>query len=55
MRTLNNLKRAVTLMVEAVINTKKHKIIYKSVLREAKKVGNNRYILESVDRTKAMW
>jgi len=44
MQTLNNPKRTFTLTR-----------VYKKVLREAKKRGNGRYVVESMDRMKAMW
>jgi hypothetical protein len=52
MQTLNNLKRTATLTREALIYIEKYQRIYKRVLKEAKKRDNNRYIIESVDRTK---
>jgi hypothetical protein len=55
MQTLNNLKRTFTLRREALIYTEKYKKMYKRVLREAKKRDNDRYLRESVDRTKSMW
>jgi hypothetical protein len=39
MQTLNNLKRTVTLMSEALSYIEKYQRIYKRVLREAKKKG----------------
>jgi hypothetical protein len=55
MLTLNNLKRTFTLTRKALIYIEKYQIIYKRVLKEAKKRDNDRYVTESVDRTKAMW
>ena len=42
-------------MMEAVIYIEKYQRIYKRVLREAKKRVNDRYVRESVDRTKVIW
>jgi len=42
-------------MREAVTYIEKYQRIYKRVLREAKKRDNDRYVRESVDRTKVIW
>ena len=42
-------------MRQAVIYIEKYQRIYKRVLREAKKRDNDRYVRESLDRTKVMW
>jgi hypothetical protein len=55
LQTLNNLKGTVTLMDEALVYIANYQRMYKRVLREAKKRDNDRYIIESVDRPKAMW
>jgi hypothetical protein len=55
MQTLINLKRTFTLTREALIYIEKYQRIYKRVLKEAKKTDNDRFVIESVDRTKAMW
>jgi hypothetical protein len=55
LQTLNNLKRTVTLTDEALVYIANYQRIYKRVLREAKKRDNDRYIIESADRPKAMW
>ena len=55
MQTLNNLKRTFTLMSEDRIYIENYQRIYKRVLRETKKLENDRYVIESLDRTKAMW
>ena len=44
-----------TLKREALIYIEKYQSIYKRVLKEAKTRYNDRYVIESVDRTKAMW
>jgi len=55
LQTLNNLKRTVTLMDEALSYITNYQRIYKRVLREAKKRDNDRYVAESADKPKAMW
>jgi hypothetical protein len=55
LQTLNNLKRTVTLTDEALVYIAHYQRIYKRVLTEAKKRDNDRYIIESADRPKAMW
>ena len=42
-------------MREALICIGKYQKIYKRVLKEAKKGDNDRYVIESMDRTKTMW
>jgi hypothetical protein len=42
-------------MSEALSYIEKYLRTHERVLREAKKRNNDRYVLESVDRTKAMW
>jgi hypothetical protein len=56
MKVLNSLKRKFTLTKEAVDYIKIYQKIYKEVLREAKKKkDNDRYVMESTDKPKAMW
>ena len=54
MQTLNNLKNIHPHEggSNLYINYQK---VYKRVLREAKKLENDRYVIESTDRTRAMW
>jgi hypothetical protein len=40
---------------EDLIYIENYQRIYKRVLREAKKWENDTYVIESTDRTKAMW
>ena len=42
-------------MREDRIYIENYQRIYKRVLRETKKLENDRYVIESLDRTKAMW
>ena len=49
------MKRKFTLTREAVDYIKIYQKIYKGVLREAKKKDNDRYVMESTDKPKAMW
>jgi hypothetical protein len=46
LQTLNNLKRTVTLMDEAVVYIPNCQRIYKRVLKEAKKRQNDRFVIE---------
>jgi hypothetical protein len=55
MQTLNNLKRTFTLTREDLIYIENYQRLYKRVLREDKKQENDRYVIESTDRTRAMW
>jgi hypothetical protein len=55
LQTLNNLKRTVNLTDEALVYIANYQIIYKRVLKEAKKRENDRYVIESTNRPKAMW
>jgi hypothetical protein len=66
MQILNNLKRTFTLTREALIYIEKYQRIYNRVLKEAKKKrerererererNNDRYGIESMDKTKTMW
>jgi hypothetical protein len=54
MKTLNNLKRTFTLTREDPAYIENYQQIYKRLLREAKKRENDRCIIGSMDRTKAM-
>jgi hypothetical protein len=55
LQTLNNLKRTVTLTDEALVYIANYQRICKRVLKEAKKRENDRYVIESANRPKAMW
>jgi hypothetical protein len=55
LQTLNNLKRTVTLTDEALVYTANYQRTYKRVLKEVKKRENDRFVIESADRPKAMW
>ena len=55
MLNLNNLKRKFTLTRQALIYIEKYQKIYKRVLNKVNKRDNYRYVIESVDRTKAIW
>jgi hypothetical protein len=55
MQTLINLKTTFTLTRKDLIYIENYQRMYKRVLKEAKKRGNDRYAIESMDRTKAMW
>jgi len=55
MRVLKNLKRVCTLRREDLIYIKEYQRIYKKILKEAKKRENDKFVIESKDRTKAMW
>jgi hypothetical protein len=55
LQTLNNMKRTFTLTRENLIYKENDKRVYKRVLREAKKRENDRYVIESTDRTRVMW
>jgi len=55
MQTLNNLKRLFAFTREDLIYIENYQRIYRRVLRETKKRDNDRYVTESVDRTKTMW
>jgi hypothetical protein len=56
MQILNNLKRTFTLTREALTYREKYQRIYKRVLKEGeKKRDNDRYVTESMNRTKTMW
>jgi len=52
---VNNLNRIFTFTMEDLIYIENNQRIYKRVLREAKKRENDRYVIESMDRMKAMW
>ena len=55
MQTLNNPKRTFTLTREALIYIEKYQRIYKRVLKKVNKRDIYRYVIEPVDRTKAIW
>jgi hypothetical protein len=55
LQTLNNLKRTVTLTDEALVYIANYQRIYERVLKEAKERENDRYVIESANRPKAMW
>jgi hypothetical protein len=46
LQTLNNLKRTVTLMDEALVYIANCQRIHKRVLKEAKKEENDRFVIE---------
>ena len=52
---VNNLKRTFTFTMEDLIYIENYQRIYKRVLREAKKRENDRYVIQSMDRMKAIW
>jgi hypothetical protein len=55
MQTPNNLKRTFTLTREDLIYIQNYQRIYTRLLRETKKRDNDRYVIQSAERTKAMW
>jgi len=55
MKVLNKLKRVYTLRREDLNYINAYQRIYKKILKEAKKRDNDRFVIESKDRTKAMW
>jgi len=55
MKVLNNLKRTYTLRREDLNYITEYQKIYRKILKEAKKRDNDKFVLESKDRTKAMW
>jgi hypothetical protein len=55
MKVLNNLKRIYTLRSKDLNYITEYQRIYKKIVKEAKKRDNDRFIIESKDRTKAMW
>jgi len=55
METPNNLKITFTCTRGDLIYIKYYQRKYKSVLRKAKKRENNRYVIKSTDRTRAIW
>ena len=55
MKVLNNLKRTHTLRREDLNYITEYQRIYRKILKEAKKRDNDKFVLESKDRTKAMW
>ena len=55
MRFLNMLKRQPNLTEDAKMYVAKYKIIYKRVIREAKRRENDKYILHANHKSKAVW
>jgi len=55
MQVLKNLKTDFILKMEALDYIKKYQTTYEGILREAKMRDNDRYVLETKDKTKAMW
>ena len=55
MKVLNNLKRTYTLRREDLNYITEYQKIYRKILKEAKKRDNDKFVLESKNRTKAMW
>ena len=55
MKVLIKLKRTFNLRREELAYIKKYQRIYKGVLKEAKRRDNDRFVIVSKDRTKAMW
>jgi hypothetical protein len=54
-KVLNKLKRMHTLRSEDLNYITEYQRIYKKILKEAKKKDNDKFVIESKDRTKAMW
>jgi hypothetical protein len=54
-KVLNNLKRIYTLRREDLNYITEYQRIDTKLLKEAKKRDNDRFVIESKDRTKAMW
>jgi len=52
MKVLNNLKRTYTLRREDLNYITEYQRILKKILKEAKKRDNDRFVIESKDRTK---
>ena len=55
MNILNHLKKTYTLKKRDLAYINKYQREYKKILKEAKKRDNDRFVMESKDRTKAMW
>jgi predicted outer membrane repeat protein len=55
MRFLNVLKKKTNITREVLTYISRYRIIYKRVIREAKKMENDRYILNANNRNKAVW
>ena len=55
MRFLNMIKKQPNLTEDAKIHIAKYKIIYRRVLREAKRRENDKYILHANHKSKAVW
>ena len=55
LRILNDLKRSTQVSVELRCYINKYQLIYKNLLKEAKKMENNKFILSSKNKTKGIW
>jgi len=55
LQSQNNLKRTFTLTREDLIYIENYQKVYRRVLMEAKKWENDRYVIGSMDRMKAIW
>ena len=55
MHFLNNLRKNTNLTTDTKDNITRYQVIYKRVIREAKKRENDKYVLNAKNKTKAMW
>lgn len=55
LRILNDLKRSTQISVELRCYINKYQWIYKNLLKEAKKMENNKFILSPKNKTKGIW
>jgi hypothetical protein len=55
MRLLNGLKKQQNLSSDMVEYITRYRIIYKRVIKEAKKLANDKYVSRAQNKMKAMW
>jgi L-rhamnose mutarotase len=55
MRVLNGLRKQYNLSREMEEYIKRYEIIYKIVIKEAKRKGNDKYVFRANNKTKVLW